>query len=100
MDKLSFADFAAKYCEKQMNTPAGLHKILETQKDKYQPDGWFMLEAQLLDSSWLGSLTILPYGPNNTFKTIPAHPVSPRGLASDTSVAVAYLPVADFPATC
>ena len=89
--RLNFADFAAKYCERQEQTPDGLRTILEKQKQTYQPEGWFMLECQMLDSSRLGSLTILPYGPNNTFKVIPEHPVSPRGLASDMSVVCAVL---------
>lgn len=97
MDKLTFAAFATKYCERQESTPPALHATLAAQRTRYDPTGWFMLEAQLLDSSYMGSLVILPYGPNNTFKTIPTHPVSPRGLASDTSVAVAYTLAESFP---
>jgi len=90
--QLSFAEFAAKYCERQANSPEGLREILTAQKARYNPEGWFMLECAMLDSSRLGSLTILPYGPENTFKAIPEHPVSPRGLASDMSTVCAVLP--------
>lgn len=93
---LSFPDFAAKYCERQVRTPDGLKTILTRQKELYRPDGWFMLECAMLDSSRLGSLTILPYGGTATHKTVPDHPVSPRGLASDMSVVVAILKAEDF----
>jgi hypothetical protein len=92
---LTLAEFSAKYCERQDNSPEGLKKILVAQKERYQPTGWMMLECVMLDSSLLGSLTILPYGPNNTFKAIPDHPVSPRGLASDMSTVCAVLPATE-----
>jgi hypothetical protein len=87
--KLSFDEFAAKYCERQKQTPEGLLEVLRAQKEKFQLIGWALAEAQLMDSSWMGSLTIVPYGPKNTFKDIPKHPFSPRGLASDTSLVIA-----------
>lgn len=95
MTELTFDAFAIRYCERQEQTPAGLLDVLKKQKELYQPIGWFMLEAQLLDSSYMGSLVILPYGPKNTYTEIPTCPVSPRGLASDMSVAVAYT-LADY----
>ena len=91
MDKLTFKEFAKRYCERQEQTPEGLKKVLKDQIKRFNPDGFMLLEAQLMDSSWFGQLTILPYGPNNSFKTIPDHPISPRGLASDTSIVVATL---------
>lgn len=90
--RLTFDEFAAKYCERQKQTPAGLLNTLKLQKEEFKPDGWVLLECAMLDSSRIGELTILPYGPNNTFKTIPEHPISPRGLASDMSVVIAVLP--------
>jgi hypothetical protein len=60
-------------------------------------DGWMLLECQVMDGSRLGSLTILPYGPNNTFARVPDHPISPRGLASDMSVVVGVLPAENLP---
>ena len=96
IESLGFAQFAAKYCERQEQTPDGLRERLTAQKQRYQPEGWFMLECAMLDSSRLGSLTILPYGPQNTFKTVPDHPVSPRGLASDMSVVCAILPATEI----
>lgn len=94
---LPFADFAAKYCERQESTPEQLLNTLRAQMERYQPLGWVLLEAQLFDSSYFGSLTVLPYGPNNTYKEIPNHPLSPRGLGSDTSVVVAVLLVEALP---
>lgn len=88
---LDFMTFARKYCDRQEQTPEGLHKVLTEQKQRFNPEGWVLLECQIFGSSSLGSLTIVPYGPNNTFKAPPEHPVSPRGMASDTSVVVAIL---------
>ena len=94
---MTFDEFAAKYCERQLNTPDVLLSVLQTQRERFKPCGWMMLECVMLDSSQLGNLTLLPFGPNNTYKAIPDHPVSPRGLASDMSVVVAVLPMANLP---
>lgn len=90
--ELTFDEFAARYCETQEQTPEGLREILKLQVQNWHPIGFMLLQCQMLDSSYCGSHVILPYGPNNTYKAIPDHPVSPRGLASDTSVVVATLP--------
>ena len=89
--EMTSQEFLAKYCETQENTPAALRVTLMAQKQRFNPDGFMLLECQMLDSSRLGSRVILPYGPNNTFKTVPDHPISPRGLASDTSVVIGIL---------
>lgn len=96
---LSFQEFAQKYCERQQSTPAQLWLTFNAQKATYKPTGWMLLENHMLGSRRCGDLTILPYGPNNSFKAIPDHPVSPRGLASDMSVVVAIMPVENHPAT-
>lgn len=97
VQELSFVDFAGRYCGRQQSTPDKLLRILREQKKKYQPVGWMLLECQVMDSSRMGSLTILPYGPNNSLKSPPAQPFSPRGLASDTSVVIALLPAENLP---
>lgn len=97
-ERYTYEQLARRYCDRQESTPAELLGTLQAQKERYQPDGFLLAEAQLMDSSYFGSLVIFPYGPNNTFKTIPTTPFSPRGLASDTSVVVAYMPVEDLPA--
>jgi hypothetical protein len=97
METLTFPQFAARYCERQEQTPEGLLEILRDRVQHYCPDGFMLLECQMLDSSSLGELTIMPVGPNNTYKTVPAHPVSPRGLASDMSVAKYWLPASEVP---
>jgi hypothetical protein len=96
--KMTWAEFSARYCKTQQAEPDGLAEVLRQQRSKFKPDGFFLAEAQLLDSSWCGQVVILPYGPNNTFKTIPAHPLSPRGLASDTSIAIGYILADEVPA--
>jgi len=94
---LAFAEFAARYCERQDSTPAELLTTLKRQKESFRLEGWLLLECHVLDSSRLGSYTVLPYGPDNTYKAPPDHPVSPRGLASDMSVVVALLPASEVP---
>lgn len=93
---LTFPDFAAKYCERQQQTPEGLRAIFTRQKELYNPKGWMLLECEQFDSSRFASFTILPYGGTATYKDVPDHPISPRGLASDMSVVVALLPVENF----
>lgn len=95
--RMTWTSFSDRYCKTQKQTPEGLAEILRKQLDIYHPDGFFLAEAQLLDSSWLGQVVILPYGPDNTFKTIPDFPFSPRGLASDTSVAIGHVLAEDLP---
>jgi hypothetical protein len=92
IETLTFDAFAARYCERQMQTPEGLRTVLQAQRARYRPKGWCLLECHQLDSSRCGELTIIPFGPENTFKEPPTHPVSPRGLASDMAIVVALLP--------
>ena len=91
-----FGQFAKRYCERQDQTYEGLRTVLQEQQKRFAPTGWVLLECHVMDSSRLGELTIFPYGPNNTFKDVPAQPVSPRGLASDMSIVVAVLLAKDF----
>lgn len=93
IETLTFDEFASRYCERQEQTPDGLKDILLKQRALYHPVGFMLLECRQFDSSRFASLTILPYGPNNTYHDIPDHPLSPRGLASDMSIVVAVLPV-------
>jgi hypothetical protein len=95
--KVSFDEFAQLHCSRMVQTPEKLLEILEAQAAEYQPTGWMLLECQMFDSSTFGHFTIFPYGPNNSFKEIPTHPVSPRGLASDMSVATHYTLAAELP---
>ena len=91
---LSYDEFAKLYCETQKQTPEGLAEILTQQHARFRPIGFMLLRCEMLDSSRLGSRTILPFGPNNTYKEPPDHPISPRGLASDMSVVEAlWIPV-------
>jgi len=97
IEEMTWDTFAERYCETQQETPSGLARRLREQIDVYRPDGFFLAEAQLLDSSWLGTVVILPYGPRNTFNAVPNRPFSPRGLASDTSVAIGYITADEVP---
>lgn len=98
MKRMTFDELAALYCARQEQTPHGLRLIFEAQRDQYQPDGWMLLECTMLDSSRLGSLTILPFGPNNTHKKClgEGEVMSPRGLASDMSVCIGWLDAGDL----
>lgn len=73
------------------NVPAeSVAERLWQQEMDYQPDGWMLLQcAYLSGAAHAGELSILPYGPKNTYKEIPETPISPRGLASDMSVVIA-----------
>lgn len=91
MEKVSFDEMAKIYCDRQLSTPAELLERLKAVKAKYNPKGFFMAECNQLDSALIGSLVVLPFGgAENTFKEIPTSPFSPRGSASDGSVAVMY----------
>lgn len=96
-NRVSFNEFASLYCDSQLATPEGLCDVLNAQRDKFDPQGWFLARCDLLDSSRLGLRVILPFGENNTFKSPPDKPFSPRGLASDTSEVEAVLLVEDLP---
>ena len=87
----TFQEFAKPYCETQEQTPEGLREVLVEQRERYQPDGWILLQFVDLSSRRLGQHVILPYGPRNTFKEVPTGIVHPYGLASDSSEVVATL---------
>lgn len=76
------------YCATQQAEPEELTARLKALAERFEAEGFMLLECQQLDSSHLGQRTILPYGGMATFKQPPTHPVSPRGLASDMSVVV------------
>lgn len=95
--ELGFDEFAKRYCERQQLEPDELLVKLQDIAKRYRPDGFMLLECQQLDSSRLGSYTILPYGGDSTYRTVPSGPISPRGLASDMSVVVAVLPIGGLP---
>ena len=87
----TFQEFAAKFCDTQMQTPEGLREVLVEQRKQYQPDGWFLLQLIDFRSRSAGQHVILPYGPRNTFKAVPTGIVHPYGLASDSSEVVAVI---------
>lgn len=92
MKEMTFDEMAKLYCERQQNEPEELLTILLKQREQYNPTGFMLLECQMMDSSYMGSLVVLVYGPNNTYKEIPNHPISPRGLASDMSTVIGFVP--------
>lgn len=96
MKTMSWLEFSQSYCERQDSTPERLKEILLRQKHTYKPIGWVLLQCLLMNSSKMGQLTILPYGPNNSLKEPPTHPISPRGLASDMSVVIGLLPSSEI----
>jgi hypothetical protein len=83
------AELIRRYTERQALEPSELETTLAELEARYQPVGFMLLECADMSSSRLGELTILPYGPRNTYQTVPTHPISPRGLASDMSTVVA-----------
>ena len=97
MEQMTFDELAAMYCERQVSTPEELRQTLVERRDRFKCDGFMLLECHQMDSTHCGELTVLPYGPNNTFKEVTNRPISPRGLASDMSVCVGYLLSQDLP---
>jgi len=95
--QVEWPEFSRVYCERQKQTPDGLKAVLQCQRERFHPEGWFIAECGMLDSSYVGSLVILPFGPSNTFKSVPQHPISPRGLASDMSIATHVLRAGSLP---
>jgi hypothetical protein len=93
---MTWQEFSKAYCDRQEQTPMGLHAVLLEKRTQYAPLGFMLLECQMLDSSFCGQYTILPFGPHNTYKDVPACPVSPRGLASDMSCVVGVLLARDL----
>ena len=92
MENLSFKDFAARYCETQESTPEKLAEIFKKQTSKFEPTGWFLSVCQDMGSSRLGNQVILPYGPNNSYKEIPANGlVRPHEGSGCTYTVVAVL---------
>ena len=94
---MTWEQMSSEYCKRQESTPVELLQNLRERVLQYAPDGFMLLECQQFDSSRFGNLVILPYGPRNTFKTVPAFPISPRGLASDMSIVVGVLPADQLP---
>lgn len=97
MEKMTWKQFSSRYCDNTGHGTEWLIEILREQVRKYNPTGFFMAEAQVMDSTWFGQRVILPFGKYNTFKEIPDHPFSPRGLASDTSVVIGYIWANELP---
>lgn len=92
-EKVSIEELARRYCESQESTTDDVLNRLEIVRGRFRPDGFMLLRCEDFCSSRFGHQVILPYGGAATFKSIPEHPVSPRGLASEMSVVVAYCEV-------
>lgn len=77
------------FCQTQVAEPADVLARLAVIEDKYSPEGFVLLENQLLDATRCGHRYILPFGPSNSMKSVPSHPFSIDGNASGTVVAIA-----------
>jgi hypothetical protein len=53
-------------------------------EERFEPDGFMMLENQMLDSHKLGRRFILPFGGRSSNQRAPQHPFSIDGTASGT----------------
>ena len=74
-----------------------LAKRLTKVKKTFHPDGFFVGRCVVLDSSFLGQNTVLPYGGGSTHKTVPTSHYSPRGLASDLSEVFGVVSATEVP---
>ncbi len=97
MEQVTFQEFAKRYCERQEQTPEGLAEVLREKNTLFKPVGWMLLQCIVLDSSRIGQYTILPYGGGATLQEVPSRPFSPRGLASDISEVVCFIPAEEVP---
>lgn len=97
MKQMNWKEFSEKYCERQEQNPSGLAGVLSSQINRFKPIGFMLLECEQLDSSYIGQLTILPYGGESTYKTIPNYPISSRGLSSDMFVVIGYILSSEVP---
>lgn len=88
-EKIGYCELLRRYLVTQEGTDESLKAQLDKVEDLFDPDGLMLVQAQIMGSSWYGQHVILPYGPQCTYKQVPDHPITPRGLASDTSVVVA-----------
>jgi len=95
--ELTWVECVGLFCGTQDCTPLQLAGDLDRQRKKFNPTGWVLLECQQLDSRYMGTHTMAPFGPTNTFKEPPTRPVSPRGLSSDMSVVIGILLVKELP---
>jgi len=94
---LTFKELAQQYCERQDSDPQSLLMVLQAQKSNFSPEGWMLLENQLMGSSQFGRMYVLAYGPNNTCRTLMETPFTINGLASGTVCAIGQLPVGELP---
>jgi hypothetical protein len=95
---ITWKELSNTFCSRHKVTEKWLLERLNTQREIYHPKGWMLVECEVLDSSRLGELLIIPYGGNGTaFDEVPDHPFSPRGLASDISVIIGILVEGELP---
>lgn len=93
VETVSQEELVRRYCARQDATPEQVVERLVAIGKARMVSGWMLAECHQLDSSSMGTLTLVPWGPGCTFKEIPTHPFSPKGLASDMAVVVAVAPV-------
>lgn len=95
--RMSWFEFSERYCRTQEQTPSGLAGVLCSVSSRFEPDGFFLAECEVMDSSYFGSVVILPFGGRATFREVPSGVFSPRGLASDMSRAIGWMSWRDVP---
>jgi hypothetical protein len=83
-------ELIAAYCDTQSAERAEVESALDEITARFSPDGFVLLECRMLDSSHCGERVVLPYGGGATLQEVPDSPLSPRGFASDMSVALLF----------
>lgn len=95
IERVSLDELITRYLVTQHRDVEGVREALYQSMSvcggKARVEGWMLLQAQDMSSSWFGQHVILPYGPGCTWKELPrpGQVLSPRGLASDMSIVVA-----------
>lgn len=89
MEKVDLNELVRRYCETQDCEPPQVLERLKEIRRLFEPDGFFLAQAQDMSSSFFGTHVIIPYGGKSTFAAPPTGVFTPRGLASDSSVVTA-----------
>lgn len=91
-DTLTLDALVQEYLTRQEGDPEEVRERLDDFHRTFASRGVLLLECQMLGSPLFGEYTLVAFGPRNTIKDIPTHPVSLHGLASTMSTvkAVAY----------
>jgi len=95
--QVTWVEFSALFVSSQETTEKRFAADLRRMKERYDSEGFFIARCEVMDSSLFGNRVALGFGKSHTWKSVPDHPISIRGLASDTSVVECWIPASEVP---